>query len=595
MTRSKLPTVVNAGNPDEDRENTPRASTDQTAGDGGLHADQQWPNVVLVLGQEDQVRQILTGLLPRDAEGAYKIVFRNGVALALRQRGGMLPLCLSSAKEDVILLGHLVHEMVPAELALSEALATLSSGKFAALSRLQGIFALIRVNWEQGKVQVVSDLLGIKPFYTCRHQQTVVLSDRAETCAHWNGPRIDPIGFAAYIMLNTALGQRCLYEGVGRVQPGCVMSITAEETRAETFWTPPVDDLSIGTEELAESFHHEFRQSVDRLLAPHDQATILLSGGFDSRLNLLTALALKRIELDCVTVATNDADDRIAACVAAEHGTPYRCVTIKGSLWDEFPGLWHRHPDGYPIRRNLTYLAVTSTHFTGPYVDGSMEGAVFRCPMALPADHPPATMAEAYQHIWSSRQSAPELIFRPEPLRRHVDAAQAAMREQGELIGWQPKFRVLWHISTHDRRYVSNNFLQYENLRTSVQPFYDRALLERRLRYQDRAFSKDAYRQLLERYFPRPGGHPHASDLPQGRDTSRVFCRSLWRQIPSLIAFVERHRNVFNHRWLLPRLSSYFLGRSSQLYVVMSVARLRELELMIGREQAAAALSAEIE
>lgn len=568
---------------------------DQTVDDVGVHFDQQRPNMVLVLGRKDQVRQILSGLLPRDDQGAYKIVSRNGVALALRQRGAMLPFSSLGAEEDVILLGHMVHETAPVERAVPEALAALFSGNFSALARLQGIFALICVNWEKGRVQVVSDLLGIKPFYFCRHRQTVILSDRAATCARWNGPRIDRMGLAAYIMFNTALGQRCLYEGVERVRPGCVMLVTTEGIRTETYWTPPVDELPLGKEELVECFRLEFRQSIERLLAPHDQASVLLSGGFDSRLNLLTALALKRVELDCVTVATNDADGAIAAQLATEHGVPYRCVAVKGSLWDEFPGLWHHHPDGYPIRRNHTYLAVTSTEFPGPYVDGSMEGAVFRCPMALPADQPPDSIADAYQHIWSRRQTDPELIFRSESLLRHIEAAQAAMREQGELIGWQPKFRVLWHIYTHDRRYISNNFLQYQDLRTSVQPFYARALLERRLRYQDKAFTKDAYRQLLEKYFPRPGGHPHAGDLPQGRDTFHVFCRSLLREIPSLIAFVQRHRSVFNQRWILPRLTSYLLGRSSQLYVVMSIARLRELERMVGREQAAMMLSAESE
>ena len=46
---------------------------------------------------------------------------------------------------------------------------------------------------------------------------------------------------------------------------------------------------------------------------------------------------------------------------------------------------------------------------------------------------------------------------------------------------------------------------------------------------------------------------------------------------------------------ILPRLTSYLLGRSSQLYVVMSIVRLRELERMVGREQAAMMLSAEPE
>ncbi|MHB8861974.1 MAG: asparagine synthase-related protein [Pirellulaceae bacterium] len=564
---------------------------DESARNGGSGSDDDRPHVLLVLGEETCIAPAVARLLPPGSLRDYEMISRPGITLALKKSGAVRPRLVSGTEDAVVLLGHLVHETEAAEQALPDALAALSSGELSSLAKLQGIFVVLRVNWAQRQIQIVTDLLGIRPFYICRHQRMVVLSDRAETCARWNGPRIDPVAFGAYLMLRTALADRSLYEGVERIAAGSVTWITGDESRARPYWIPPVDDRPISEAELGASFRQEFRQSVTRMLAPYERATVLLSGGFDSRLILLTALGLKRLKLDCATVAYNDSEDSLARQVAADAGVRCRSVTIRGSLWDAFPHLWHHHPDGYPISRNLTYLAVTGTDFGGPYLDGSMEGAVFRCPAAKPTDQPPKSLNEAYERVWARRQPAPELLFRPEPLRRHIDAARAAMQEQGDRIGWQQKFPILWHIYTHDRRYVSNNFLQYQDLKTSLQPFYDRALLERRLCHQDTAFSKEAYRRMLTTYFPRPGGHPHSSDAAQQRDTIRTFCRALWRELPELTRFALRYPQALRLPWILPRLSYYAIGGRSQLYVAMTLARLREFERMVGPELTGKALA----
>jgi hypothetical protein len=552
----------------------------------------EWPNVVLVLGEPERVLAILLGLLPSNGKESYKIVCRNGVGLAIRNEGVILPQQWSpSADEEAIVLGHLVHEAFPPEQAIPEAVANLSSGMVSALAKLQGIFVLIRIDWRAGRVQLVSDLLGTKPFYTCDCNGIVVLSDRATTCARWNGGRIDPLGFSAYLILKTALADRSMYEGVARVPGSTVLSVSTKEYRTERYWHPSGDDLPIGPDDLADQFHHEFRKSVARLLAPHTKATILLSGGFDSRYILLCGLELDRPDLDCATVAYNEAEDMIARQVARDLGVGCRSVSIPGSLWDRFPDLWHHHPDGYPISRNLTYLAVISSEFTGPYVDGSLAGMAFRCPAVEPVGTPPRNAGDAYEEIWGRRLPAPELIFRPAIVRRHFAAAQQAIREQGEQVGWQPKFRLLWSYHTHERRYISNNLLQYQSIATSVHPFYDRSLLERRLRYTDAAFSREAYRALLQRHYPWPGGHPHADDSAHLNDTIRAFCWKLWRQIPALTMFIARHRAIFRTNWIVPRLSAYAFGNRSQLYVVMTLARLYELERLIGPDATEDALA----
>jgi hypothetical protein len=549
----------------------------------GQFATRLPPRCVIVVAAEGGPDALLKRLLPELSAGGYDVRSSGRIALAVQPTPGSITV-RSSPQRDVILLGSVVSEAVGPGEALDWAISTVAAERWEQLKALQGVFVLAVVNWAAGAVTVVSDLLGIKPFYVSQRQGATILSDRAEVPMRLGGGRIDSLGLGGWLYFGTPLVERTLFDGVQRIPAALVMMLDGHSTRQSRYWTPPVAEEPIGVEALMDGVYGDFAASVERLLAPYDRATVLLSGGFDSRLSLLTILRQGRVKLEAVTVPYNRAERQLAGQLAEMTGVPCRRIEPNGSVWDAFDSMWYIHPDGFPITKNLTYLCVAAPGASGPFIDGSISSVAIRCLTADPPDGPPADQEAARSFVWKAHAHwNPHMFFKPVFGEKVMTLGRRAADELSDAIGWHSKFCLRWDTCQDERRYTPINFLQYEHLAPSVQPFYDRALIERRLSHPNRLFTKDSYHGMLRRRFDGPGGLPHSSDLPKGRDSTYIFSRALWRQLPAAMRFTWRRRDVLNTRWLLPRLAAYGAGRSGQMYLLKGLLRLVMLERELNR------------
>ena len=545
-------------------------------------ADARALNCVVVLAPRGAAADALERIVPGAARGGYHVRSADRLALAVKPSARAVTL-RSDESRDVILMGNLACERTPAAKALDWAIAALDAGRLDDLKMLQGVFAIVLVDWSARTATVVTDLLGMRPAYVARREGLTVLSDRAEASCRLGGGRVDPLALACWIYMNMIVGNRTMFESVERIAAASVTTFGGESPGGQTYWTPRVAEEPIALDDLIDAVYGDFERSLARLLEPYDAATSLLSGGFDSRLCLLTALHLGRVKLDAVTVPLSDGDRQVIGKLVEMTGVPWRRAEIRGSIWDEYESVWHYHPDGYPVTKNLTYLCVTRLGRPGPFVDGSNSDSVLRSLRAWPEEHPPDERT-ARQFVWKLHtRSRPDVFLRPGAAAELERRARQVADEQSDAMGFSSKFCLLWDICTDERRHTSLNHLQYSHLAPSVQPFYDRRLLERRLIHPHSVYTEEAYRTMLKRRFPGPGGLPHAGELPAGRSRVYRFSRTVWKRVPAALRFVHRHRDVLKQRWLLPRVGSYGLGRRSHMYVVLGLLRLMELEEDLNR------------
>jgi len=546
---------------------------------------------VLSPNADSTAEETLRRILPDIAAGPYHWHSIPGLAMAVRDDN--ISISLTSGNErDVVLLGHVVSECVGPDDALPWAVSAVAEGRYGELKRLQGVFALIVVDWAKRTVTVVSDLLGIQPFYLARREGVTILSDRAEVAAKIVGPKIDRVGFATWLYFGAPLVDRTLFDSVYRVSPATATVVEGSGVRKHAYWAPVADEQKITQEQLMDELCDEFAASVSRLLAPYDCATVLLSGGFDSRFALLTALREGGHAIDAITVPYTEAERSIVDDLVSMTGIQCQRVRISGALWDEFDSMWFRHGDGYAVTKNLTHLCVTNREAKGPFIDGSIASVSVWCHTADPEVGPPANKRDAQEFVWKAHgKSCPTFCFRKDVLRRLESIARQGADEQSDALGWDSKFCLKWDMYQDERRFTSVNFLQYADLAPSVQPFYDRALIERRLKHSNKLFNKDFYHGMLKRRFPGTGDLPHSSDLPKGKDTVYAFSRTLWRHLPELVLFIRRNRNVLNVSWLIPRVSTYGLGWKKHMYVVLQLMRLMKMESELKRQGIAQDLS----
>jgi hypothetical protein len=533
---------------------------------------------VAVLDPKGRAEETLRAILPDLAINGYHT--HSTATLALAADGARRGVTIRQADEmEVILLGNLVGESVGSRDALLWAASAAAEGRYHELQKLQGVFVVVLVDWAAHRVVVVSDLLGVKPFYIGEWKEATILSDRAEATIRLGGTQIDPLGVAGWMYFGTPLVNRTLFNSVERISPATLMTLGEQGRELRQYWTPPIAEEPIDREELMEAVYEDFSRSLSRLLAPYRVATSLLSGGFDSRLCLLTALRQNEVRLDAMTVPYTDAERRLVDTLEQLTGVRCERVEVDGSIWDAFDSMWYRHPDGYPVTKNLTYLCVTRPDRWGPFIDGSISSVSLRCLTADPESGPPAHEAEARQFVWRAHAKAnPNFCFRREAASRLESIAREAADEHSRYVGWSSKFCLRWDTYHDERRFTPVNFLQYADLAPSVQPFYDRAMIERRLRHPNKIFTKEFYHGMLRHHFPGPGGLPHSSELPKGKDITYAFSKRLWRELPSAIRFVNRHKALFNRSWVLPRITSYGFGHRQHMYIVKAIVRLMKLQ-----------------
>ncbi len=204
-----------------------------------------------------------------------------------------------------------------------------------------GAFVSIYWNDRERILVIVTDFLGFEPLYLRRSHGGLQLANATRA---WNGAP-DLAAWGAFISFGHTIGDRTLLAGVERVRPATILVYQpdTDQLSEQQYWTwpKPSNDVDVDVNELADAF----LDSIERYAAYGIPGTVLLSGGFDSRL-LACALVQVGIHPNALSVAHSDeffdADGRIAKKVASTLALPFERV--------------HSAPDFFSKREFLDYL-----------------------------------------------------------------------------------------------------------------------------------------------------------------------------------------------------------------------------------------------
>ena len=159
------------------------------------------------------------------------------------------------------------------------------------LSDLDGAFAAVFWDNVQRKLVIVTDFLGSQPLYKFADHQSVLWATdlKGITSSGLLGPEIDPIGWGTFLSLGYYVGNRTAVKSVEIMEPGSttIYDPTKKTTSIQNYWMwdEPKRDIKLGDVDTGRLID-QLDQHIKASLEHNKQSTLLLSGGFDSRLIL---------------------------------------------------------------------------------------------------------------------------------------------------------------------------------------------------------------------------------------------------------------------------------------------------------------------
>ncbi len=230
------------------------------------------------------------------------------------------------------------------------------------LGGLDGAFAAVFWDAQACKLLVVTDFLGMQPLFMVRRDGVLTMASELKAfCASGLMPaEMDPAGWGSFISLGYTTGSATQLAGVRRVDGAVALIYDAAtgETEQSTYWRWPElrNDLTLKTTDTG-ALIDALKQEV-RAYGQHTTAsTLLLSGGFDSRI-ALAVLCDEDLAPEALSLAHQDelwsADGRLAAQVARRLGLPHRLV--------------HVDRDYYSTEKYLQYLVMNEVSTPSLYL-----------------------------------------------------------------------------------------------------------------------------------------------------------------------------------------------------------------------------------
>lgn len=207
------------------------------------------------------------------------------------------------------------------------------------IQRLNGIFAL--AIWDEQKEQlfIARDRLGVKPMYYFCDESVFLFGSEIKTLLSYGSiqRKVHPQSFHEFLFYGYALGENTLFEGIKKLLPGTILTISNEGNQFETFWTPnnalPIK-TNISEKEAIDTTRILLDKAVQRQLISDVPVGVFLSGGIDS--SAMLAFATKHYGSKIKTYSAgfdfNGGHNELplAAKTAKQFGSEHQEFMIKG-------------------------------------------------------------------------------------------------------------------------------------------------------------------------------------------------------------------------------------------------------------------------
>lgn len=428
------------------------------------------------------------------------------------------------------------------------------------LPEYDGAFAGIFWDAQREVLVVATDCLGMQPLYMRHADGELTLV--SETKAIGGDP--DLAAWGAFISIGHPIGERSLLSGLQRVPPASILTFDCVRRRLDIrrYWQWP---------EPSDAWRdYDFLESLERDIQGYagfgNAGTVLLSGGFDSRL-LLFLLQRALIPADALIVAHEDehgdADGRLAEAVARLARVSFRKVHPPINFFSSQAYLDYLSASdiGYPSLD--LFIAKVLSQIDGAAVwDGLVPGFVFM-PLHQPEGGFNAYLRQEIRGRDSPIWRAATILFKPEVVSAMFEGFSADLDAEVSRLPQDGHGLARFVIENRSRNRASMNPLKvYPNRTNAFTPGLSKDFMTHAatIPFGEKQHGR-FYRRLFERLDKRSLAAPFLSggELMKGDGISPTYWRE--RMGIEFRSFRARHPTLFGNNKQGSRLEcSSFLG-----------------------------------
>ncbi len=215
-----------------------------------------------------------------------------------------------------------------------------------------GMFAFALWDREARALTLVRDRLGIKPLYWGRQGNRLFFASELKSLfAHpdWS-PELDRAALTGFVNFNYVPAPRSIFSGIRKLEPGCLVTVTADEERPGRYWDlfevvrqARADPLDLDDTAAADALEALLGDAVERRMVADVPLGAFLSGGIDSSVvvALMQARGSGPVKTFSIGFDEQGFDEAQHAKAVARHlGTEHHEQYVSpGDALDVIPGL----------------------------------------------------------------------------------------------------------------------------------------------------------------------------------------------------------------------------------------------------------------
>jgi hypothetical protein len=487
--------------------------------------------------------------------------------------------------------GIAAHPDVPGSELLKWIVGVVNSGDPSPLCQVVGTFIVLIDDRRNRRVRMVSDVLGLRPWHVGHHQGRLVCGSEVwliqQAGFDMGGVNYDAV--AAWLRMIFDCTEMGLFNHFPPIGYGVVATWEAGRYSESRYFKIEGGLERPPPEEVIEGMHRRISRTFNALTRDLDHVSIALSGGFDSR--YLAALAAKRkdLKVEAFCVCDEESEGAGATLVAEALELPLEVLHTDGSIWNMYAEPYHFTPGGFPITKQLSYVAASqrpgvpclSGFFGDPMNRGSLDRLEDKLEREIQEDLP----AVYHRSLISKHTLARFDLLDPRVIRRSDERILAVLRRR--FAQWAHTSHPILGVSlvSQQRHYMSNNILQHLHVAEAIIPFASWESIQFKMQNDAPCFSYDVYGKLLDTYFPEMSHIPHNSKMAAGIDpvVSPSRCTRKWAA--AVLKGLPRSNcmSLLNRRKAVPRLVGALMGRRDVEVVAMFLYRLLLLDERLRR------------